>query len=146
MTVPGQSDTDHATPLLMSVGTFDELWLRAQFPGTASATMQARARAMRAALAASEHATATTVRVRCCAVALAFISDCAPDIARSWPAVFGGDVDVPRALVLIDIAGHAIGQTVAGVLLEADSLRVDFESGDALVVAADGRLDWRSVT
>lgn len=137
--------TTEATPLLMSVGTFDELWLRAQFPGTASAQTQARARAMRAALAASEAVTATSVRVSCCATALAFIADCAPDLARAWPAVFGDDLDVPRALVLIEIASRAVGQTVAGVLLEADCLRVDFESGDALVVAPDGRLDWRAV-
>lgn len=50
----------------------------------------------------------------------------------------------PRHVVLADIATWAPGQTVSGGTVDGGSLRLDFESGDAICVAADGALRWEA--
>ncbi len=47
-----------------------------------------------------------------------------------------------RRRVLAAIATEAPGQDVAGVHVEDDALRIDFVSGCALLVGADGTLSW----
>lgn len=131
------STTTDRTNLTMSMATFDELYIRAQVPQPAQ---ERDARALRRALTASE-VIAGRVHVACCPAALRFVREAAPEIARRWPAVFG-DVDVPRAATISQVCG-AIGQTVAGIESDGDSLRLVFESGDALLIGVDGALDWR---
>lgn len=128
----------HRTQLVMSIATFDELYMRAQIPPRPS--LDAGARALRRALTWSEVAGAQ-VRVSCDPAALDFIREAAPEIAQRWPAVFGG-VDVPRGVVVAQLA-EAIGQMVAGLVVERDgTVRLAFESGAALLIGADGALEW----
>ncbi len=134
--------TDHVTALTMSVATFDELYMLALMPPRRG--MVTGARALRRALTWSD-VDGDQVRVKCDADALDFIAQAAPEVARRWPAVFGDGVEVPRVAVFIAIAKDMIGQTVAGVTMLGDELSVDFTSGDVLVVAPDGGLDWRPV-
>ena len=133
--------TEAHTQLVMSLATFQDLWTRATVFVSGD---DVGAVALRRALAWKEVIGDGRVRVRCDEEALAFILSDAPEFARLWPAVFG-DVDVPRHSVVALIA-RAIGQTVSGVQCDRDgSLRLSFESGDALLVDADGGLDWRSL-
>lgn len=137
---PLRGDIAHRTPLVMDLATFDELYMRAQFPPRGHSD---NARSMKRALTQSE-ASKGSVRVRCDDAALDFIREVTPELARRWPAVFG-DVDVPRGAVVARIANEAIGQTVAGVIVERDGmLRLAFESGAALIVGTDGALEWQN--
>ncbi len=49
-----------------------------------------------------------------------------------------------RRRVLALIATECPGQDVAGVVVIDDALRIDFVSGAALLVGADGTLSWES--
>ena len=52
------------------------------------------------------------------------------------------DPHAARRRVLATIATEAPGQDVAGVVVIDDALRIDFVSGAALLVGADGTLSW----
>lgn len=132
---------DTRTQLVMGPGTFDELWVCAQVAITPVACEGGRA--LRRALTDCEPAEGGRVRVRCDHAALDFIRSSAPLIARRWPAVFG-EVRVPRLHLLAALAAQMPGQVVAGVEAGQGALRLQFESGDALLIAADGTLDWRA--
>lgn len=131
--------TDARTQLVMSARTSEDLLIRAHVP---TAGCAAGARALQHALLWRVPLDDGRVRVHCDRTALAFILQAAPDIARKWPAIFG-DVDVPREYTLTQIAGAA-GQTVSGVQIQGASVRLDFASGDALLIGEDGAIDWRA--
>lgn len=131
------STTTDRTNLVMDLTTFDDLYMRASIPHP---QWIREARALRRALTASKVSNGR-VRVACGPAGLAFIRTQAPQIARRWPAVFG-DVVVPRAATISEVC-DAIGRTVAGIESDGESLRLAFESGDALLIGADGALDWR---
>jgi hypothetical protein len=136
------TDTETRVSLMMSAATRDDLYLRA---ATAAAPDE-RAASLLRAIARQElagTARAAEWRIRCDSFALAFIREETPEVARNWPAVFG-DVPVPRSHILALIGAGAPGQTVAGVHLDGTGMvRLEFESGDALIVDGNGALDWR---
>lgn len=127
--------TDQRTRLLMSTATLNDLWLRASVYG-----QRVDAKQVMAAIRGRVLLPRGEWRVYCDEPALTFIREQAPDLARLWPAVFG-DVPVPRAATLAAFAHEAIGQTVAGVEVDGQAVRVVFESGATLV--ATGDVDWR---
>jgi hypothetical protein len=129
--------TDQRTALIMSHHILNDLWLRA---GIYSQCVDAQQ--LMAAIRGREAAGDWGWRVRCDEPALAFIREHAPELTRLWPAVFG-QVAVPR-VATISQALAMIGQTVAGIESDGRGLRLVFESGDALLIAEDGDLDWRA--
>ncbi len=131
--------TDQRTQLVMSKATLHALSARASLvpPGTPGR------RALDAAIARRESLSFGRWRVPCDEPALAFIREHAPEIARMWPAVFG-DVAVPRAATIIEIANRAPGQVVAGLTVINGQLRLSFESGDALLIGREARIEWRT--
>lgn len=126
--------TAQRTALVMSTATLEALALRAGIHG-----QRVDAKQLLAAIDSRE-AEGMNWRVRCDEPALSFIRGHAPEIAQLWPEVFGA-VKVPRAATISQVI-EAIGQTVAGIESDGHALRLQFESGDALLIGATGQLDW----
>lgn len=136
--MPSPSTTDQRTALVMRTATMNDLWLRAGLYAK-----RVDAQQLLAAIRGRE-ASGIGWRVRCDAPALDFIREHAPEHAARWPEVFGL-VRVPRAATISE-AMAMIGQTVAGIESDGRGLRLVFESGDALLIAEDGGLDWRAAS
>ncbi len=133
--------TDQRTQLVMSEATFSALMVRAQIrAGDFGA--DSLMRALRLARQVLDAGPDGKWRVACDTAALAFVREHAPEIARMWPAVFG-DVAVPAAATIIEIATQAPGQIVAGLTVIDGQVRLSFESGDALLIGREARIDWR---
>jgi hypothetical protein len=127
---------DQRVALVMGGDTLNDLWLRASIY-----LPRVDAQQLMAAIRGRE-ASGECWRVRCDEPALSFIREHAPELMRLWPAVFG-DAPVPR-VATISQAMAMVGQTVAGIESDGHGLRIVFESGDALLIAEDGDLDWRA--
>lgn len=133
------TDTETNARLVMSQATRDDLLVRA----AVALANDARADALMRALVTSEEIKGDYTAT-CDEAALAFIRDAAPEVARHWPAVFG-EVQVPRAHLLVVIGHNAVGQRVAGVHIDrAGGMRIEFESGDALLLNGVGDVDWQA--
>lgn len=132
------STTEQRTQLVMSTATLNALSLCATTVPTGLVGAQAMLRALRH----REDALAGRWRVPCEPLALDFIREQAPEIARLWPEVFG-DVPVPGPATIIEIATEAPGQVVSGVMVIDGRVRLAFESGDALLIGSTVEIDWR---
>jgi hypothetical protein len=142
----GNPSDEPAYYLLMDLETFADVSRRAQDrlggPGTWAAIALLTA-VIEAELISDE--AGDSWRVPCNQEALAFIREFAPDIARRWPAVVGGEDEAAtlRSEALAAIGVQAAGKEIAGLEVDREGVaRLVLEGGVAIVLAPDGMIDY----